>query len=70
MAEPRDVGVDDHARGHAESRAQHDVGRFPTDARQLDQRSRSCGTWPPCSSTSLRQQAWMFLALLRKKPVL
>ena len=32
--------------------------------------SSSWGTWPPCCSTRTRQQPWMLLALLRKKPVL
>ena len=71
LAEPRDVRVDDHARWRCRrpcrARRWPSCGRRPGSSTSC---SMSRGTSPSCFSTSSRQQALMFLALLRKKPVL
>ena len=35
LRQPRDVGIDHHARGNSERGAQHDIGRFASHAGQL-----------------------------------
>ena len=70
-AEPGDVRVDHHAGRNAKGRAQHHVGRLAAHARQLDQRVEVLRHLAAVIARPARvQQALMFLALLRKKPVL
>ena len=67
-AEPADVRIHGDA-GHAKGVAQNHVRRLATHPGSGTNSSIVPGTWPPCCSTSTRQQAMMLRALLRKKPV-
>ena len=66
--EPADVRVDRDAR-RVEGVAEDDVRGLAADAGQRDEIVERCGTSPPNRSTMRRQQARMFFALFRKKPV-